>query len=271
MLFAVSGALLFLGAALVEQFSRNDDGPRRLVVTNTVQQDLAVQFARAQGRAPTPEEQREAVERYVQDQVLFEQALEWGLHHNDVVVKRRLVERLRMLFASYADIDRDDQALQATYEKYKNRFVEPAKIGFRQVFVDRDVHGDETLERARQLRAEIEAGGAGEGDVWYQSPTQTPRSLSRIGVLMGQDFATALNLLDVGKWSPPIASSFGHHLVFIEEKIAARTVPLEEALERVWVLHRRDREREAFAEFSTRLRERYEVVIEQVENDDEAR
>ncbi len=267
--FAAGGLILFLLAASLESRQDSPSEEKRLLISHAVQAELRTQFERAQGRPPTEQEQAATIERHVRDQILFEQAIEWDLHRNDVVVRRRLIERLRMIFGSYADISRDEMDLRTTYEKYQDRFREPASIGFRQVFIDRDLHGEGSLARARALREELERSGSVEGDLWYQSPTEVPRSLPRIGALMGRDFATALDTLAVGSWSPPVESSYGYHLVFVEEKIPARMPPLDEVLEQVWVLHRREREQASFADFSDRLRERYEVIIEQGPSGDE--
>ncbi|MEM9386237.1 MAG: peptidylprolyl isomerase [Pseudomonadota bacterium] len=263
-LFAIGGVALFLIAAAVERSAEEGATrlPRQLLITHAKQEELRTQFERANGRAPTAEEHAAAVERHVRERILFEQAVAWDMHRNDVVVRRRLVERVRMLFGNYAPTDRDETDLQATYEQYKERFLAPASIGFRQIFIDRDVHGEDALEHARALKETLRETGSAEGDLWYQAPTEPPRSLPRISALMGQDFAAALDLLPAGEWSPPVASSYGYHLVFIEEKTPARQVPLEEVLEQVWVLHRRERERASFATFSDRLRARYEVTIE---------
>lgn len=263
-LFALGGVVLFAIATALERAAEAGDAerPKQLLITHAKQEELRTQFQRANGRAPTEQEHAGSIERHVRERILFEQAIEWDMHRNDVVVRRRLVERVRMLFGNYAETDRDETDLQATYEKYQERFLTPPAIGFRQIFIDRDVHGEASLERARDLRQTLQRTGSAEGDLWYQAPTEAVRSLPRIAAMMGQEFATALDLLPVHEWSPPVASAFGYHLVFIEEKTPARQAPLEEVLEQVWVLHRREREQASFQTFSDRLRARYEVTLE---------
>ena len=44
----------------------------------------------------------------------------------------------------------------------------------------------------------------------------------------GEDFARALDALPAGGWQGPVASPFGLHLVWIEERTAAHVPPFDE-------------------------------------------
>jgi parvulin-like peptidyl-prolyl isomerase len=68
--------------------------------------------------------------------------------------------------------------------------------------------------------------------------------------------------VEVGRWQGPIASSFGVHFVFVDERAKGRLPPLDtirEAVQREWLNARRI---EAEQELYRTLRDRYQIVVE---------
>ncbi len=79
---------------------------------------------------------------------------------------------------------------------------------------------------------------------------------------LGNEFAVALAELPVGRWSGPVESGFGLHLVLIRERQRGSLPALAEvrdAVEREW---RNVRHKEVTEGFYRVLRDRYEVSIE---------
>ena len=88
-------------------------------------------------------------------------------------------------------------------------------------------------------------------------------SCSEIARLFGDAFATQLQHLEPGRWTGPIASGYGLHLVFVRERVDGRIPALaevREAVQREWLAARRKAVNEQFYQ---RLRARYTVVVEQ--------
>jgi peptidyl-prolyl cis-trans isomerase C len=82
--------------------------------------------------------------------------------------------------------------------------------------------------------------------------------------LFGEDFADQLFTLPVGDWQGPVVSGYGLHLVRIVNKIEAERPELAEVRDRVrneWLAERRRKMDEAFYQS---LRQRYEIVIDDV-------
>jgi parvulin-like peptidyl-prolyl isomerase len=69
--------------------------------------------------------------------------------------------------------------------------------------------------------------------------------------------------LEPGRWTGPIESAYGLHLVFIHKRTDGRVPALDEirqAVQREWLTARR---KELNEQFYQRLRSRYTVVVEQ--------
>jgi hypothetical protein len=87
--------------------------------------------------------------------------------------------------------------------------------------------------------------------------------------LFGSGFDEELAALPTGRWSGPVGSGYGLHLVRIQRRTAGRDPALDEvrrAVEREW---RSARDRQAGEDFYRALRERYAIVIEQPSAEDE--
>ena len=77
------------------------------------------------------------------EQALFEQALDLQLHLNDLVVRRRLIQRMEMMaFAPIRQGPVDEVALLVNYENHLDDYVRAPLISFEHIFISRDQHAD---------------------------------------------------------------------------------------------------------------------------------
>ncbi len=93
----------------------------------------------------------------------------------------------------------------------------------------------------------------------------TEHSLSR---LFGKDFASEVFTLPVGNWQGPVLSGYGPHLVRIHNKTEASLPELETIHNKVqaeWFAQQRRMMNEAFYQG---MRQRYEIVIENLPEKD---
>jgi parvulin-like peptidyl-prolyl isomerase len=139
-----------------------------------------------------------------------------------------------------------------------------------QVFVSRDLHGDESDTLAAKLRAGLVARGdtpeaaARIGDSFpagFDFDLLTQRQLERY---FGEDFAAAVMDLPEGAWSRPIASPFGIHIVWMREHVPEKRVTLEEARDRVRSAFDQERQRQANDARIAELRARYTIEMPQI-------
>jgi hypothetical protein len=260
--FLILGAALFL----VFDLGGNTDQPdeRRIVVTAGQVEQLAAQFSRTWLRPPTPSELDGLVERYVRSEIFYREALAMGLGQDDPYVRNRLALKLEVLLDDLAaEAEPADAELARFLNDHVERFAEPARLSFRQVYLSPDRDPDPAAEAQRLL--ELLRDGAdpdGLGDVSMLLPgleSATPEEIAR---QFGEDFAEALVGLQPGGWVGPVRSAFGTHLVRVSQRQPARQPALAEIRDAVLAEWRDQRRREAKEQAYQRLRERYEVVME---------
>jgi hypothetical protein len=261
--FLVLGAGLFLLSVLVRgpQTAPGD----RIHVDATRVEQLAEEFARTWQRPPTRPELDGLVDEFVREEVYYREAIAMGLDRDDTVVRRRMRQKLEFLSHDVAPAaEPDDAALEAHLAAHLEAYRIEPRVALRQVFVSRDRRGDAAHPDARALLARLAAdpAAASAGDASLLPASLPLSSLREIGRVFGDVFAAEVAKLAPGRWSGPIESGFGLHLVFVEEHEAGRPPRLDEVREAVrsdWLDARRAEANEAFYRS---LRDRYEVIVD---------
>ncbi|MDB4968091.1 MAG: hypothetical protein JWN44_3780 [Myxococcales bacterium] len=254
---------LVIGAALVLLHHLVAPRPpgRRIEVGAGVVDGLRQEHRRRTGAMPTVEEERALVRRYVDGEVLYREALAEGLDRGDLIVRRRLVQKMEFLLEAEADRrEPTDAQLAALLRDEAARFARPARLTFEQLFVARDRHAD-VRAAAEALRARLAAheDPARLGDAFLRGRNFPSLSGREIAGIFGQPFADAVAALPEGSWSAPVASSFGLHLVRVSTRTADRAPALDEVrapLRQLWIERQRAEQRRAGIE---RLRRRFDV------------
>lgn len=253
--FVVLGGALFALHAWVAR-----PPPSAIEVLPAFVDGLRAEQAERTGKPPTEDETRSMIERYVDDEVLYREALALGLDRGDVIVRRRLVQKMELL--ARASVREPSEAELGEYLKaHAERYGAGAAVTFRHVFVSRDRHGAAAAERAGELLAELRAGAdpAKLGEPFVAGATFARRTRGDLDTGFGGGFAAAAFAAPVAEWSGPIASSYGLHLVLVSARDPGRVPELSEVLARVREDCSNERREGAVRSEIERLRGRYRV------------
>jgi hypothetical protein len=228
---------------------------------------LGAELEKRTGRPPTADERRGLVDRYIEEEVLYREAIALGLDKGDVIVRRRLAQKMQFVLEDQALAAEPPLAeLQAYLDAHADRYRAQAAMSFRHVFVSRDRHGDGTNAEAERLLAALRSGAdpGAIGDPFLQGSAWSRRTAKEIEAAFGASFAEGVFAVAVkeGAWAGPIASSYGAHLVLVSEQIEGRVPPLATVLARVREDVRASRREETLRAATARLRERYRSALE---------
>jgi len=257
--FAVLGAALFALQRWATPPARD-----RIVVTAEVARGLRQDHARRYGAPPTAAEESVLVRRWVDDEVLVREATRLGLDRGDIIVRRRLIQKMQFLQESLARIPvPSDAELEAWLDAHATRYAAPARVSLTHVFVAADAHADPGTTAA-QVAAALASGvdPARLGDPFLRGRDLPLQTESQLAGVFGASFASAVASLPAGTWSAPLRSSYGLHLVRVDAREAGRRPTLDEVRRAVtddWTEARRD---EATRTALDALRTRYRVVVE---------
>ena len=201
------------------------------------------------------------------DSDLWAEALALGMDRSDLVVRRRLIQRMQ-LEAGGALGEPTRAELEAFLAAHVDRFTEPEGIRLSHVYLSRDRRGEEAASDARRLltrlrEASIDPAGARRlGDPFLFENDLPIRSPGELGRLFGPSFAREVAGVEPVCWVGPIASSYGHHLVWIHERSPARPAVLASVRSEVREALLAERADEELAKRLHWWRARYSIRVE---------
>lgn len=267
--FLLIGAALFLLFELTREESL--DPANSILVSQNQTEQLAAQFKRTWLRPPTDEELSGLIETYVRDEIYYREALAMGLDRNDPQVRQRMRLKLEFLLEDLtAQEPPTDDVLRAYLEQNPDRFRIEPRLSFRQLFLSFDRGA--TLEAdAERILGQLEAGAGAEnlGDQTMLPDEQTAVSKRSIARTFGERFAEAVIALEPGPWQGPLFSGLGAHLVLVTDRMEGYLPELAEIRSEVEQEYLAERRKELKDLAYRKLREGYEVIIEQDQPQDD--
>ncbi len=271
--FLVLGLGLFLLFGIVGD--SNEAPTDRIVVSNARVAQLTEIFTRTWQRSPTEEELEGLIEDHIREEVYYREALAMGLDRDDTIVRRRMRQKLEFFTDDLvAAVDPTDEQLEAYFSEHADTFRVPSRLSFRQVYFSRDRRGTQMKHDVESLLARLSGADSEVDTAGLGDSLMLPGDYDRVSEVdvardFGSGFAAALADLPLGRWSGPVESAFGLHLVLIRDR-QPESLPalaeVREAVEREW---RNARRNEAGEFFYRSLRERYVVSVESPEERDD--
>lgn len=262
--FLILGAGLFLLNAYVS----DDSGERadRIVVNEAEVLRLAEQFQRTWMRPPSRQELVGLVEDFVKEEILYREAVVLGLDQDDLVIRRRMRQKMEFLNADLAEQQAPtEEQLQAYLNSHSDKFRRPAHVSLQQIYLGSGNNADsakgQTATLLARLVAEPETVWQELGDPSILPPTLTDSSDRDIASTFGSELAASIASAPLNRWSGPHTSAYGLHLVRVTGRTPANLPALTEIralVEREWSNERR---LQSNAQFYQTLRERYAVEI----------
>ncbi len=261
---------LLLGGLIFVVYGAINDGPasdEEIVISRGQQTSMVDTFARTWQRPPTAEELDDLMAEHMRQEMAYREALALGLDENDIIIRRRLRQKLELLAEDTALLAApSDEQLQQFLDSHADNYQVEPRVSLQQVYFNRDRRGDQAESDARALLPHLQQRPDADVDS-LSDPLALPNTMEfvRLGEvtrMFGVEFSSALMALPTGAWSGPVGSGVGVHLVRLTERIDGRKPRLDEVRERVqrdWYAQRRV---EAVEAMYQRLGERYRVTVE---------
>ena len=264
--FLLLGAAIFAAYTLMNRGISHD--PERIVITQGQIASIQQGFVLTRQRPPTREELEGLIRDRVREEVYYREALALGLDQDDIIIRRRLQQKMEFVSEGRAAVAEPGGAeLQAYLNANAASFATEPSFSFRQLYLDPQRHGATLVRDAERLRDALRPFGAEANLARRGDPFQLEREINHasareVAKLFGDKFAAALRQLPVGQWQGPIESGYGAHVVFLTARTEGGVPPLadvREAVRRDWT---RAQQREAAANSYQALLNKYAVIIE---------
>ncbi len=156
--FLLLGALIFAGFSLVSKHSSGEPG--KIVITQGQLASMWEGFTRTRQREPTREEWEGLIRDRVREEVYYREALALGLDKDDIIIRRRLQQKMEFVSDDVAaQAQPTDAELSAYLQAHPDPFRVEQQFTFRQVYLNPEKHGKNLARDAAQLLAQLNQDG----------------------------------------------------------------------------------------------------------------
>lgn len=222
-------------------------------------------WAGTAGRIPTGADRQSIIDQYVQEEVLVREAERLGLGYGDTIIRRRLAQKMDFLVSDESQAnDPSDMKLESWFVEHRDRFAAPEMRSFTHVYFSPEKHGSRIEAAAETALARLQSGAEWKslGDPFIQKRSYAAVPQREVTRLFGPEFAAAIFKLGAGRWSEPIGSAFGLHLVRIEAIDSAAEARFEPIRDEVLAAWRDEQRADAKLAALNKLIGDYKVVVE---------
>lgn len=184
--------------------------------------------AGSQGASPASYEQ--AMNTYIEEEMLYREGLKLGLDQDDLIIKRRVVQKMRFLLEDMTPIaPPTDEQLQAWLSQHPERYQTDQTVVFDHHFFSRGKHGDFAVYEANKVRDMLALGNPVLSDPFPLQAVTTLVTKEQVAREIGTPASNTLFELPLNTWSAPVQSALGVHLFKVKERHAGRTMTVTEA------------------------------------------
>ena len=224
-------------------------------------EELAAIFSKDWNQEPTEEELNNLVDDFIREELAVREGMEQGLDVDDAVIRQRLRQKLEIRAeegtSKYFPTDIE---LQRYFEKNGDMFRGPECFSFYQVFLTRD-HQDQAGALLEELRT-TERPISTFGDPAPGGPHTSGVTAEEIDRAFGLGFSDQLIELNLKRWSLPIESELGLHLVYVERREPGAIPDLESIRYRVEFEWENEQRLQRLEQLYSNLWKKYDVQID---------
>jgi len=267
--FLILGALLFALYFGVGDTSISSASPRQIEVSTPVIESLKTTWKQQWGSLPNQQQLQTLLDNYIKDEILYQEALSLGLDQKDVIVRRRLIQKMQFLMEDVAALrEPSEEVLQAYLANRIERYTIPGKVSFSQIYFSRELRGDRTDADAQALLTQLQSNpnldlSEIKGDRSMLPTSYTLASAQTLNNTFGGSFGREMAQVTETGWQGPFHSVYGSHLVNVTQIEPSHPPTLDEVKKKVRLDWFREERQKQNQQFYQKLRERYTVSIDE--------
>ncbi len=231
--------LLGLALFLAERAYHARADVYRIEVTPAHVAQLSRNYALQYGAPPDAATLEQVIEDDVREEMLYRQGRTLKLDQDDIIVRRRIVQKEQFLIENlHPPAEPNPAQLAAYYAQHAEHYATPARAAFSHIFFAVGPDGEAAAQaRAKAALARIPADvvrAPERGDAFpdlYDFSAFEPEQVERLFGRTG--FARAVFEAPTGRWVGPYRSGYGWHLLYVDTRSPPAIPPLSEVRDRV--------------------------------------
>ena len=220
---------------------------------------------------PTQEELDTLLKFYIENEILYTEALKMKLDEHDEAIKQLLIDKLKYVVSEPVNVTNiTDEELEKFFKQNKELFLnkEDISISFGHIYFNPKEYSskDPIEKKANSIYENIKDEDfnqtyANYGDAFYKGSYFSKMTEKELASIFSHSFVQSLQKLPQKCWSHPIKSGYGIHLIYIEHiyqtEMSFHTI--KEKIKNRYIIHK---SRENYENFYKDLKEKYQIIIE---------
>jgi len=253
LIFFVIGICLY-----VIDTAMNADKDKSIFISDQEILSLISAWKSQVGRDPSNDELARIINNLVDEEILYREALLLGLDQEDTIIKRRLAQKISFLKEESILEIPSAKELNKYYENNKDKYFIESSFTFTHYYFSEN---NNSLERSQQALKALQENSTFKSDPFYLGKAFANEPYRNIESNFGIEFATNFINLAPQKWSKPIRSTYGHHIVYINSINPGYIPEIEEVLRQVEVDFLQMKREQAVKGFLNNIRSEYTIFI----------
>lgn len=216
--FSIPALFIFLLYSLV-----NPVNDQEIKISNEIKTGLIENQEQILGRKLNTPEKEELISDYIDEEILYREAIKRGLDIGDGKIRHRLINKMLFLYQGTVTEPRE-QDLQDFYAINKHYYTIPSTITFENVFFESDINN------SGQILDKLNSGVISPkiGDEFWLGPVLEKYNEKELSSILGKEFAKYVFNLEPGLWTGPVRSSRGVHFVRLLSIQDPQPIPLDQ-------------------------------------------
>ena len=226
-----------------------DDEINSLIETWTVQV----------GRPPNDQDLQGIINQLVEEEILYREALNLGLDKDDIIIKRRLAQKIGFLKQEEQSDLPSESELKAYFKSRETNYYMDRRLSFSHLYFSKEKNGPERALSA--LKVIQEQNNLPDSDPFLVGKNFINKTSKEIDRDFGVGFSENFITKELGTWLGPFNSIYGTHLVKISQITEAKSPDLEEVKKAVLTDYLLDQKQDSTKNYIKALKKDYEVQI----------
>ena len=254
-IFLILGLLIYF----IDILNNDDKYTKDIYISDQEINSLVIAWESQVGRKPNQNELINIINDYIQEEILYREALALGLDENDRIIKRRLAQKITFLkqetFLEKPPIDEIINFYKSNIDLY---YINPT-FSFTHYFFSNEENGKKRAEVFfEQL---INKTTLSKSDPFLLGKNFAYKSSDQIDRDFGMDFSNHFNTMQTDIWSKPIQSSFGFHIVKIVDKQEGYLPDIKDIFSQVELDYANNIKEQLLEKYIMDVRAEYNIII----------
>ena len=254
-IFLVLGILI-----LIADLTFNEESDNKITIFESEINSLIGTWVNQVGRDPTLQEVDGIIKQLLDEEILYREAIKLGLDKNDIIIKRRLAQKIGFLRQEADSSLPSEEEVSDFYNKNIDKYFVGKRITFSHIYFSSN-ENDKTL--ADEALTLIRSGSSESdfGEPFLLGKNFSSKTITEIERSFGLRFSKDIQSITPKVWSGPLISEYGSHLIFVNSISNSFTPALEEIKNIIINDLILENQNNSVKEYLKELRNKYQIEI----------